>query len=256
MKMMNHVTHAETVDPPWKTESRLGFWSGVLTAVFAAAAFATGITTPPRSGPFCLNSCITYPYTNVASFVPGDYLWMYPGFVLALTFVALIACIHQYVKEDKRIFSQIGLSFALISAAAILIDYFIQLAVMQPSLLKGETEGLALFSQYNPHGIFIALEDLGYLMMSVALLFVGVGFTERARLERVIRWLFIISSLAAIGALIGLSLIYGQDLEYRFEVVVLTINWTVLIIAGVLLSILFKRAGRHGSSQIAQGSLI
>jgi hypothetical protein len=33
---------------------------------------------------------------------------------------------------------------------------------MQPSLLKGETEGLTLFLQYNPDGIFIALEDLGY----------------------------------------------------------------------------------------------
>ena len=173
---------------------------------------------------------------------------MYPGLVLALTFVALIACIHQYVKEGKKLFSQIGLSFAVISASAILIDYFIQLAVMQPSLLKGETEGLALFSQYNPHGIFIAFEDLGYLMMSVSLLFVGLGFAGRARLERGIRWLFIMSSLAAIGALIGLSLIYGQDLEYRFEVVVLTINWTVLIITGVLLSILFRQAERYGSS--------
>ena len=48
MKMMNHVTRAETVDPPWKIASRLGFWSAVLTAVFAAAAFAMGITTPPN----------------------------------------------------------------------------------------------------------------------------------------------------------------------------------------------------------------
>jgi hypothetical protein len=26
---------------------------------------------------------------------------------------------------------------------------------------------MSLFSQYNPHGVFIALEDLGYLMMSL-----------------------------------------------------------------------------------------
>jgi hypothetical protein len=181
---------------------------------------------------------------------------MYPGLILALTFVVLMACIHYYTRDDKKIFSQIGLSFALISATVITLDYFIQLAVMQPSLLKGETDGLSLFSQYNPHGIFIALEDLGYLMMSAALLFAAVGFAGRARLERAIRWLFITSSLAAVGAFIGLSLIYGQDLEYRFEVVVLTINWIVLIVAGALLSVLFKRAGRYGSSQLAEGSSI
>ena len=38
-----------------------------------------------------------------------------------------------------------------------------------------------------------------------------------------------------------LSLIYGKDLEYRFEVAVITINWTLLIVVGVLLSVWFRR---------------
>jgi hypothetical protein len=238
------VSPAETADGAGKRSRRLGFWSSVLTAVFAVAAFAVAIATPPRSGPFCASACITYPYTDVASFVPSDYLWLYPGLLLAPTFVVLMACIHHDAQDDKKVFSQIALSFALISAALITTDYFIQLAVMQPSLLKGETEGLALFSQYNPHGIFIALEDVGYVMMSAAFLFIGAVFVGRTRLERGIGWLFSISSLVAIGALIGLSLLYGKDLEYRFEVTVLTINWTVLIVSGTLLSVRFRRAGR------------
>jgi hypothetical protein len=63
---------------------------------------------------------------------------------------------------------------------------------------------------YNPHGIFIALEDAGYLMLSVAFLGAGLAFVRRTRLERVLRWLFIISSLAAMGALIGLALVYDR----------------------------------------------
>ncbi len=43
------------------------------------------------------------------------------------------------------------------------------------------------------------------------------------------------------GWMVGLSLLSGTDLECRFEVTVLTINWTVLIVAGALLSVLFKR---------------
>jgi len=167
---------------------------------------------------------------------------MYPGILLTPMFVILMACIHYYVDDEKKIFSQIGSCFALISAVAITTDYFIQLAVIQPSLLKGETEGLALFSQYNPHGIFIALEDLGYLMLSLAFLFVGTVFVKEERLERIIRWLFILSSLISIGAFIVLSLIYGQNLEYRFEVTIIAINWITLILAGAMLSVFFKRA--------------
>ena len=223
--------------------SRLGFWSAVLTTVTAAAFLAVGIATPARSGPFCTgSSCITYPYaTGLAPFIPADYIWLYPGFLLALEFVVLMACIHYYASDDKKVFSQIGLSFASICAAVITIDYFIQFVVVEPSIRSGETAGLSLFTQYNPHGIFIALEGLGYLMMSVALFFVAVVF-EGGRLERTVRWLFIASFVLAAAFLLGLSFL-GYDIV-AFEVAILTVNWAVLIASGVLLSIIFNRAGR------------
>ena len=228
-----------------KIAGRLGFWVAILTAVSAVTAFAIAVATPPISGPFCQSGCVTYPYANLASFVPHDYIWMYPGILLTPMFVILMTCIHYYVDDEKKIFSQIGLCFAVISAVAITMDYFIQLTVIQPSLIKGETEGLALFSQYNPHGIFIALEDLGYLMMSLAFLFAGASFAKDERLERAMRWLFILSSLISIGAFIVLTLIYGQNLEYRFEVTIITINWIALILAGIMLSVFFKHATRQ-----------
>ena len=224
-----------------RLNARLAFWAAAASAVFAAAAFGIGLATPPRSGPYCTTACVTYPFTSVASFVPRDYLWMYPATLTALTFVILIACIHHYADADKKTLSQISLSFALISAVLLSADYFIQLAVMQPSLLNGDKEGLSLFAQYNPHGIFVALEDVGYLMMSVAFLFAGTVFVGRSKIERAIRWILILSGLAAIASLIGLSLIFGKNLEYRYEVVVLSINWSVLIVSGSLLSFLFRR---------------
>jgi hypothetical protein len=220
--------------------NRLGFWSAVLTAVIAAVQFAVGILTPARSGPFAsTENIIHYPYTNVASFIPMDYLWLYPGFLLAPTFVVLLVCIHHYAADDNKIFSQIGLSFALIYAAVITADYFIQWTVAVPSISSGETEGFSLFTQYNPHGIFIALESLGYLMMSAALLFAAPVFA-RGRLERAIRWLFVTDFVLAVVSFVALSL-----LEYdivAFEVTILTTNWVVLIASGALLSVLFKRA--------------
>jgi len=74
-------------------------------------------------------------------------------------------------------------------------------------------------------------------MMSVALLFAAAVFAG-GRLERTIRWLFVTSFVLAVGSLAG------KDLGWTFEVTVLTINWIVLIVSGVLLSVMFKRAGR------------
>jgi hypothetical protein len=234
-------------DPPTRsgtyaatTTTRLGFWAALLTAFFALSALAIGIMTPPRSGPFCVSDCLTYPYTDGAPFVPRDYLWMYPATLMALGFMVLMICIHHHASEERKIYSHIGFSFALVSAAALSIDYFIQLAVMQPSFLKGETEGLSLFSQYNPHGIFIALEDLGYLMMSAAFLFAGIIFSGRERLPRAIRWVFVAAFIMALLSLVALSLYYGYDLEYRFECAAILINWVALIVTGVLLAVFFK----------------
>ncbi len=235
----------ETQDITRKITGRLGFWVAILMVVSGVTAFTSAVATPPISGPFCRSGCVTYPYTDVASFVPHDYIWMYPGILLTPLFVIVMTCIHYHADDENKIFSQIGLCFAVISAAAITTDYFIQLAVIQPSLIKGETEGLALFSQYNPHGIFIALEDLGYLMMSVTFLFAGASFAKDEKLERRIRWVFILSSLVSIGAFVVLALIYGQNLEYRFEVTIITINWITLILAGIMLSVFFKRTTRH-----------
>lgn len=244
--MVEGLTKVETEGASLKTAARLGFWIALLTAATAALAFALAVTTPPRSGPFCAISCMAYPYAGAAAFVPRDYRWMYPAILLTPLFAVLMACVHAGTGESRRVFSRISLCFATISAALITADYLIQIEVMQPSLLKGEFEGLALFSQYNPHGIFIALEDLGYMMMSAAFLFAGQAFSRGRGVERGLRWVFPAASLLAFAAYLGMSLFYGANIEYRFEVTVITVNWTALLIAGILLSVRFRPGAQDG----------
>jgi len=43
---------------------------------------------------------------------------------------------------------------------------------------------------------------------------------------------------------IPLTPLYGSDLEYRYEVVAILIDWITLIVSGVLLSVFFRRAER------------
>ena len=240
--MIGTIRPTNVLTPTVRHGSRFSFWAALSMSILAAGTLAIAISTPPRSGPFCLDSCTTYPYLDTAGFFPRDYLWMYPPLILTLVFVVCMATIHQYAAPEKQVFSLIGLSFAIMTAAVITIDYFIQISVIQPSLLKQEAEGLALISQYNPHGIFIALEALGYLLMSVAYGFAAAVFTGPTRIERVLRWLLASGAGLAVGGFVLLSLLYGHELEYRFEIFVIMIDWLVLIIGGALLSIVFKRA--------------
>jgi len=231
----------EATDPPLKIAYQIGFWTAILMTVLTAVAFAIAIATPPISGPFCRSGCISYPYFSVVSHVPNDYLWLYPALFIAPLFLILAICIQGHTSSSKRIYSHIGLSFALACTILVSLDYYIQITVMQPSILQGEMDGLALFLQYNPHGIFIALEDLGYLMMSIAFFCIGMALDNDGRIERALRWLFVVSPVLAVGSYIVLSVIYGNNLEYRFEVLVITLNWTTLVVAGILSSILFWR---------------
>ena len=221
--------------------TRLGFWTAIVTIVVVAVFAVVAIPTPPRSGPFCASACVAYPYVDVAQFIPGDYLWLLPGILLAPTFVVLMACIHAYAPEPKKIYSRIGLAFSLVYAVVILVDYYLQLTVVVPNLQAGETDGLSLFTQYHPRGLFIALETLGYSMLTIALLFAAPVFAG-GRAERAIRALFTLSFVLAVVAFVGLALL-GHDLV-AFEVTVLMINWIVLIASGLLLGIVFRRAAQ------------
>ena len=86
---------------------------------------------------------------------------------------------------------------------------------------------------YNPHGSFLALEDLGYLLMAVSFLFAGLAVARRARFGSAVRWILVISGIVA-AALLALGLWYGRQLDDRFEVVAIGIDWAVLIVVGVL----------------------
>ncbi|EKD24348.1 MAG: hypothetical protein ACD_81C00042G0003 [uncultured bacterium] len=225
-------------------QNKLGFYASVSTVVLTVVTFVVAILTPPLSGPFCRNNCFTYPFLDIVSRFPRDYIWMYPAILLLLVYVTLSVCIHYLASDEKKIYSHIGFSFALISATLLIADYFLQLSVIQPSLLNRETDGISILTQYNPHGIFIALEDLGYLLMSLSFLFMALVFSG-SRLEKSIRAVFVTGFVLASTSLMLISSLYGIHREYRFEIAIIAINWLVLIISGILLSRLFKRKIEH-----------
>ncbi|MEU7876448.1 hypothetical protein [Dactylosporangium sp. NPDC049140] len=222
--------------------ARMGSWAAGTTAAAAAAALAIGVTTPPRSGPYCRGGCIGYPYTDAAAFVPRDYLWMYPATLAPLALVVAVACLHDRLPAGHRSLSRAGLSAAAIGACVLAIDYVLQLTVLQPGLLSGETEGLSPWSQYNPHGMFVGLEDLGYATLGVALVLLGAALRAApGRPARAAAWTFLGGGAAITAALVLFATAYRARLDYRFEVIAVVLTWLALAAGGTLLAVAFAR---------------
>ena len=222
--------------------TKVGFYAALLTTLLTLVSFSIAIATPPLSGPFCTGGCFTYPYSDIASRFPRDYYWMYPAMILNLFYYILMVAIHYFAPTDKKIFSHIGVSLALLSMATFNIDYFLQVSVIQPSLLLGETGGIAILSQFNAHGVFIVLEEIAFIMMSLSMLFMAPVFAGQTRAEKAVRWIFVGNFLLTAASFALFSVFYGIFREYRFEVAAFSINWLALLASGISLSIIFRRA--------------
>jgi hypothetical protein len=238
---------ASKTDQP-TTLNKFGYRTSLLTTALAILTLGISVATPPLSGPFCTSGCVEYPYTDIAGRFPRDYLWMYPAMVLTLVYVVFMVCIHHQASRERKLFSQLGVVFSIMSAGTLVVDYFVQVSVIQPSVLRGETEGLALLTQYNPHGVFIVLEEAGYLFMSISYLFTAFTYSGKDKLEKALRLTFLLGFVLVALALVLIALAYGLLREYRFEVASITIGWLVLIITGILQSRIFKRAGHAATS--------
>ncbi|MCF7796419.1 MAG: hypothetical protein K9N36_01495 [Candidatus Marinimicrobia bacterium] len=218
------------------TTSRFSFFTSIITATLGVISLGIAVGTPPLSGPFCPADCFQYPYTEAVSRWPRDYYWMFPAMLFVLAYLVWVATIHQFAEPGKKLYSRIGMLFAAGSGLILFSDYFIQVTIIQPALLNGETAGIALWTQFNSHGLFIALEEIGYLLMSVSFLFLGLTFTGAGRGEKALRWIFLAGFILTIVALIVISVMFGIHREYRFEVAVITIDWVVVIVTSLIFS--------------------
>jgi hypothetical protein len=165
---------------------------------------------------------------------------MYPAILFMLAFLLLSVALQTLASPSRRVFGTAGLCLATTSVALIVLDYLVQLQTVQPALIRGEAESVAAISQYNPHGVFITLETLGFFLM--ALSFACFGLTlGRTRLERVVAWIYYAAAGLAVVTFIGMWTYFGFDLEYLFEITVISIVWLTLIVAGILLTVVFRR---------------
>ena len=221
--------------------AKFGFYASIALTILTIITFGFAMTAIPPAGPYCASNCMEYPFRDLLNYYPRDYYWMYLAIFQLFAFLIFVITIHFVATPEKKIFSFTGVAFALISTTVLLVDYFTQFAVIPISMIKNETEGIALITQYNGHGVFIALEELGYITMSIALFFLAPFFSSANLFEKSIRWFLILPFFLIVLSFILFSFLYGIDRNYRFEVTAISINWSCIIVAGILISIFFKR---------------
>ena len=180
-------------------------------------------------------------YLDSLSQYPVDYRWMYLAIIQVVVYLVFMVAIHAAAPGSKKFYSLAGLVFAGMAGLILLGDYFVQVSVVPLSLMKGETEGIALLTQYNPNGLFIVLEELGYLLMGLSFVFFAPVFGGKTRLETAVRWIFIAGFLLGLAALALVSFRYGLERQDRFEIMVISIDGLVLLVNGILVGLVFRR---------------
>jgi hypothetical protein len=222
--------------------------SAAITFVLTLVTFVVAVTTLPFSGPFCVSECLDYPYREAVTRFPRDYYWMALACLLYLGFVVLLAHVLDRAPAGRRVPAVLALTFGAMSATVLISDYVIQLSVIQPSLLKGEVEGIALLSQFNPHGLFIALEELGYVLMALAMALAASALEADRPVLRIAKMALCAALPLSVFAFAVVTVIYGIDREYRFEVAVISITWLLMLPASAAMTLGYRTRAELGAS--------
>ncbi len=176
-----------------KNEIKLGAWSAALSAFFAVTWFIT----------FNMkDALVKLPHwKNIEAYAEAfDILrmtYIYPSLLLAITYIIMLACLHRFIDNDKKLWSLIALSIGIIYATMASINYNIQAVSVRMTLAAGETAGTQMFLPDNSNSIFNALAN-SYIYMALSSFFAGFIFKE-GKLEKWIRWLLFAQILTVIG---------------------------------------------------------
>jgi MFS family permease len=181
---------------------------------------------------FC--AAVVFTVAVIFSGITATAAWKTPslisGIILVPVFTVLMACIHDYARTQRRLFSRLGMLFTIGYAVLIGFNYFMQLTLVRQDLYT------VPFDMSDPKSIMWVIEVLGYGFMGLATFFAAWVFNN-GKLEKAIRWLYIINGVLGIGGMIGYA--FGLSMNILFGGLVV---WDLIMpISSILLAIFFKR---------------
>ena len=170
---------------------RVGFWSSLLATLMVAVfalSLAVGLLLPSDAA-------------DVMSYVTC--------LILPASFVAMMVSVHRITPAEKRVWSQLGLSFSMVYAVMCSIVYYIQLVVVRTNSLGISPEAMALFT-FTPGSAMFAVDMLGYAFLTLATLVTSPVFGDSLR-EKWLKRLFFVHGLFALPTIVFPAFHFSQD---------------------------------------------
>lgn len=215
--------------------------TAAVSSLSLLTAWPLALMAVPQAGPWCRQAqCLDYPYTS-AEYRPIDFAWMYPA-LLGLVAFALLILLLESRGHDRPTVARLARVTAQFGVGLLVVDYAVQLMAVQPSIIRGEQSALSFWTQYNPHGAFIALENLGYLLLSIALLGVAVMVPGAGARPRSVRIVAGVLGGTGIVLLPVMGALLGSRLDYFYEVGVISTVWVAIIVVAPLLVLSWRNA--------------
>ena len=97
----------------------------------------------------------------------GLVVLLVPSLFLGISFVVLMGAVHRQAPAEGKIWSQTGLTFAIMYGTLICMNYFVQLTLVAPHLYRGNVTDYVrpfLFHVFNSFTYSVDL--LGYSFIS------------------------------------------------------------------------------------------
>jgi len=166
------------------TVYKIGFWSAVLASVFSIA-YDVG-----QLGEWLgLMGSGGGPEHDSTWY--GLVILLVPSLFLGISFVVLMGAVHRQAPTERKIWSQTGLTFAIMYGTLICMNYFVQLTFVAPALYRGNVTDYVRPFLFHVFDSFIYSVDLlGYSFMSLSTLFAAFVFRGPG-LEKTVRWFLI-----------------------------------------------------------------
>jgi hypothetical protein len=129
-----------------------------------------------------------------SSTAAGLIILLTPSLFLGISFLTLMVSIHYFSSEDSKIWSHSGLVFAVIYTALISINYFVQLTLVVPHIMKNDIESIR-FLLFIPFDSFLySVDILGYSFMSLATFCAAFVF-RKSKAERTAHFFLLANGL-------------------------------------------------------------
>ncbi len=206
---------------------KIGFWASLLLTISLVVWIIcfTGIAiTSPLFYWTNLSDYLAYEnaYSQVFQNIAKSFM-----LIFGPLYVLFIHGFYNYAADNKKDLVRISLLFGLAFAILSCINYFVQLSSVRLNIAHGQSSGLEHFIQANPNSIITSVNMLGWtLFLGLSSFFIYPVFTGD-RLNRIIRYAFIVNGFSCALAGIG----------YVFQIDLLTFLFVNLGVGGALMTV-------------------